>query len=283
MHVTAPSTHRDRLLAAFPELHEHGTPALLLHPHLASPGPQDSSVGGPFLWPADEPWPTCPHGHYVFGAPPEDGDVFYDEPLFLQGVVQLFARDLPPGHTLPGGAELLQVLWCPNDHPRPPDADGHELTPWFTLRWRHDLTGLAPVSDQPRPHTSVKSYGLPPCALAIEEITDYPSEALLPEALAERVDEWESTAPESGHVDPGTVYVDELAHRRGMKFGGHQPWGLTDPFPVECECGAIMQLLLQIDSMEPGGLEGFVISRGYSLGIHCCPDFPDHPHHTVMQ
>ncbi|GAA1071973.1 hypothetical protein [Nocardiopsis metallicus] len=281
--MPAPSTKRDQLLAAFPELREYGTPALLLHPHLGNPSPHDSSVGGLFLWPTDEPWPTCPHGHYVFDAPPENGDVYYDEPLFLQPVLQLFARDLPTGHTLPGGAELLQVLWCPNDHPEPPDADGHGYGPWLTLRWRHDLTELTPLPEQPRSHTSVEEYALPPCVLAIEEITDYPCEALLPEDLAGRIEEWEDDAPQTGHVAPKPSYVDELGPREGMKFTGHQPWGLTDPFPVECDCGTSMELLFQIDSMEPGGLDNLIISRGYSLGLHYCPTSPEHPHHTVMQ
>lgn len=277
------ATKRDQLLTAFPELHDCGTPALLLHPHLGNPGPQDSSVAGPLLWPVDEPWPACSHGHYVFEAPPENGDVYFDEPLYLQAVLQLFARDLPAGHTLPGGAELLQVLWCPNDHPNPPDADGHDLTPWLTLRWRHDLTGLAPLPQQPFPHTRVEQYALPPCVLAIEEITDYPSDAFLPEELADRIQEWETPTPVSGHVAPQASYSDDLAHQGGMKFGGHQRWGLTDPSPIECECGISMEHLLQIDSMEPGGLDNLIISRGYSLGLHYCPVSPKHPHRTVMQ
>jgi hypothetical protein len=44
-----------------------------------------------------------------------------------------------------------------------------------------------------------------------------------------------------------------------------------------------MERLLQIDSMEPGGLDRLVIGRGYSLGLRHCPVSPEHPHHTVMQ
>lgn len=32
------------------------TPVTLLTPVLGSPGPADSSIGGPLLWPADESW-----------------------------------------------------------------------------------------------------------------------------------------------------------------------------------------------------------------------------------
>ncbi|WP_285732724.1 hypothetical protein [Nocardiopsis sp. ATB16-24] len=68
-----------------------------------------------------------------------------------------------------------------------------------------------------------------------------------------------------------------------MKLGGYHRWSLTDPVPIECECGTPMEHLFQIGSMEPGGLERLVISRGYSLGLHYCPASPEHPHRTVMQ
>ncbi|WP_304454794.1 DUF1963 domain-containing protein [Nocardiopsis sp. YSL2] len=283
MSHSAPATKLAQLLAAFPELREHGKPALLLHPHLGDPKPEDSSVGGPLLWPTGEPWPTCDLLHHGYGL--RDGAVEgrFDEPIALHPVLQLFAGDLPDGHTLPGNAELLQVLWCPSDHPEPPDADGHGYTPWLTMRWRHDTTDLRPLEEQPYPHTSARDYMLPPCVVAIEEITDYPSDAFLPEELADRIEEWEDDVPQAGHVIPRPSYFDDVAHRPGMKFGGYQPWGLTDPSPVECDCGTPMEHLLQIDSMEPGGLERLVISRGYSLGLHYCPTSPDHPHHTVMQ
>ncbi|OKI18392.1 hypothetical protein A6A08_24830 [Nocardiopsis sp. TSRI0078] len=68
-----------------------------------------------------------------------------------------------------------------------------------------------------------------------------------------------------------------------MKLGGCQRWSLTDSAPVKCACGTPMELLLQIDSMEPGGLERLVIGRGYSLSVHRCPASPNHPHKTVMK
>lgn len=277
------STGRDQLLSVFPELHEYGTPALLLHPHLGNPGPQDSSVGGPLLWPTDEPWPTCEFLHYDFDAPRGAEETHFDAPVALQPVLQLFARDLPDEHALPGGAELLQVLWCPNRHPQPLDAFGHGYTPWLTIRSRHDTANLRPLREQPLAHTAAQEYTLPPCLLALEEITDYPSDAFLPEELAVRIEEWEEDVPQTGHVVPKPSYFYDLAHRRGMKLGGYHRWSLTDPVPIECECGTPMEHLFQIDSMEPGGLEHLVISRGYSLGLHYCPASPEHPHRTVMQ
>ncbi|MFI9773084.1 hypothetical protein ACIHJG_40725 [Streptomyces sp. NPDC052415] len=47
----------------FPELAPLARPAIRLHPRPGSPSVQDSSVGGPLLWPAGEPWPHCEDVH----------------------------------------------------------------------------------------------------------------------------------------------------------------------------------------------------------------------------
>jgi hypothetical protein len=46
----------------FPELREHRGTATRLHPRTGTPTIADSSIGGPLLWPADEPWPMCTDG-----------------------------------------------------------------------------------------------------------------------------------------------------------------------------------------------------------------------------
>ncbi|MFB8404484.1 hypothetical protein [Streptomyces sp. NPDC055912] len=45
--------------AVFPELAPLARAAIRLHPRAGEPSVLDSSVGGPLLWPADEPWPHC--------------------------------------------------------------------------------------------------------------------------------------------------------------------------------------------------------------------------------
>ncbi|MEW2267655.1 hypothetical protein AB0913_34660, partial [Streptomyces sp. NPDC047868] len=52
--------------ALFPQLAPLARTTTRLHPRPGSPTVRDSSVGGPLLWPADEPWP---HG----GDPPRRG------------------------------------------------------------------------------------------------------------------------------------------------------------------------------------------------------------------
>lgn len=53
------------ILAVVPELVVYAKDAIRLHPRRGVPGPAASSVAGPMLWPADEPWPTCQLPHMV--------------------------------------------------------------------------------------------------------------------------------------------------------------------------------------------------------------------------
>jgi hypothetical protein len=56
---------RDRLLAQFPELAQYARPAVRLHPRPGEASAHSSSVGGPLLWPAEEPWPVCGREHEI--------------------------------------------------------------------------------------------------------------------------------------------------------------------------------------------------------------------------
>jgi hypothetical protein len=47
------------ITGVFPELGALARSTTRLHPHADAPGPNDSSLGGPLLWPAAEPWPVC--------------------------------------------------------------------------------------------------------------------------------------------------------------------------------------------------------------------------------
>ncbi|MFD0555919.1 hypothetical protein ACFQ3B_02520 [Stackebrandtia endophytica] len=50
-------------MSLFPELAEYARSAVRLHPRWGDPGIEQSSIGGPVRWPADEPWPTCDREH----------------------------------------------------------------------------------------------------------------------------------------------------------------------------------------------------------------------------
>lgn len=98
---------REALFEALPEVAAFARPAVRLHPRQGEPSAEQSSAGGPLLWPDAEPWPTCGTDH--------------DQPNVMAPVVQLFKRDIPgdgplPDWLFPGTSDLLQILWCPNDH-----------------------------------------------------------------------------------------------------------------------------------------------------------------------
>ena len=66
--VTSSSLSVEALLADVPALAGLARPATLLRPAespASTPGVHDSGVGGPLLWPADEPWPLCRAAHLV--------------------------------------------------------------------------------------------------------------------------------------------------------------------------------------------------------------------------
>lgn len=47
------------ITSVFPGLAAFARQTVRLHPRRGEPGPQDSSTGGPLLWPAGEAWPAC--------------------------------------------------------------------------------------------------------------------------------------------------------------------------------------------------------------------------------
>src|SRR5262245_40812923 len=112
---TTPSRPVD-VEALFPEVAAYRREATRLHPRQGEPGIRDSSVGGPLLWPAHEPWPHCLDAHPKIGFDPQPLG-----PVPLVPVLQLYAADVPD-LPFPPGTDLLQLLWCPYDHGplRPP-------------------------------------------------------------------------------------------------------------------------------------------------------------------
>ncbi|WP_207229573.1 hypothetical protein [Ktedonosporobacter rubrisoli] len=51
------------IAALFPELAPLARTTTRLHPCSGTPTPYDSSVGGPLLWPMNDPWPYCEELH----------------------------------------------------------------------------------------------------------------------------------------------------------------------------------------------------------------------------
>ncbi|MFF7129396.1 MULTISPECIES: hypothetical protein [unclassified Streptomyces] len=265
--------------AAFPELGGMRRGATRLHPRHGIPTAQDSSVGGPFLWPADEPWPVCtiPHKRgsgYRYtdvirkreilaaagrrepnpGPTAEEIEIIDGfkrgrhaphladtDPIPMLAVAQLYRRDVPD---LPwaGEDDLLQVFWCGFERHGDTRHDLH-----VQLR-RHRSTDItAPLAEQPAPEVVGREELVPsPCVLHPEEIVEHPYLETLPPDLQARIDAWEG--PEDGE---GPQYIYDLSTAPGWKTGGYIAWNLTGPRPLPCAtCGTELAPLLTADRRE---------------------------------
>ena len=329
-----------------PELAPLARTATRLHPRPGSPSPSESSVGGPLLWPAAEPWPHCDGPHEPDGVNPatslEDvrllrriraaaasrshsnprftpyessvnarisaGRPWPEGPVPLLSVAQLYVRDIPLLRP-PRQADLLQVLWCPFEHPPQP----HPATAVF---WRSaaEVTGLRTQPPEPAP-AQYQWYVPEPCLLDPEQVTEYPHPLELSQDLQELLGEWSrrqvaGTGPASSYAtDPEGFYRDQLSVAPGWKVGGWTHWGLTDPIPQFCPaCDTEMAPLLTIASTEwddstrswipyedqanaalsatypdPANPAMIMVASGYDLQLYACPAFPDHPHTALVQ
>ncbi|MFD0058177.1 hypothetical protein ACFVHR_31100 [Streptomyces sp. NPDC127168] len=325
--------------ALFPQLAPLARTATRLHPRAGSPSRHDSSVGGPLLWPAGEPWPYCDGPHEWDGVneptSPEDvrvqrrineaaasgytpeeravlerikaGRPWPEGPVAMLPVAQLYVRDVPllrpPGRA---GADLLQVLWCPFDHPAHPRT---------ALYWRSadEVTDVLGSPPEP-PAVQLSDYVPQPCLLSPEEVTEYPHFLELDKESQGRLADWSSWEAAGDAVDsaysvaPQEFYTSHLSVSPGWKAGGWSRWGVTDPVPRTCSaCGTGMDPLLTIASTEwnkgtaswapegdqardplppgvpPANYTRVVVAGGYALQLHVCPVDADHPHLELVQ
>nr|WP_203723015.1 hypothetical protein [Streptomyces coelicoflavus] len=233
--------------------------ATRLHPRPGAPSPQDSSVGGPLLWPADEPWPHCdgPHAVDAMGS------------VAMLPVAQLYRRDVPDLRT-PEGADLLQVLWCPFDHP---------IMPRTALFWRSAATVTDILTTPPAPTAMEFDGYLPaPCLLNPEQVTEYPDHLELSRELQEQLGNWSvwqaaDTGVDSAYAScPQEFYDSELAGAPGWKVGGWPRWGATDPAPRLCPaCGSDMDALLTVATFEYDGASSWLPNEACADREHTGP------------
>lgn len=276
------------IVDSFPELAPLARTATRLHPHPGMPTPDDSSVGGPLLWPAREPWPHCAGPHWVSPqlparSPadvrllrriqadarrrPPGGPMYTEqereavhrikagrptptEPVAMLALAQLYTRDVPDLQSH-DDVDLLQVLWCPFHH-------GDENMPKAALFWRSARTVNEILTAPPQPEAvKYDGYVPEPCLLQPEQVVEYPAPTELEEELRERVEEW--SARQKAGAAPGSLYDGaedsfydrELSVAPGWKVGGWPPWSVTDPWPLRCTtCGTLMRPLLTIASYE---------------------------------
>jgi hypothetical protein len=195
-----------------PELKPLAKVTTRLHPRYGDePKPNESKLGGRFLWPGDEPWPTS-------------GDVR------LVPVLQLRAEDAPPQFDFRPGTDLLQLLWCPRA----------ERKPVIAWRKRSAVTGdLAPYPDTSQ---AIMDFVPVPCRVFPERVAEYPPTAILPASVTKAVGAVSGLGT--------TVYDARYAAASGTKVGGYPRWpGSPDP-PACATCGWGMDYLLTVAGQE---------------------------------
>lgn len=142
------------ITVVFPQLAPLARTTTRLHHRAGSPSPYESSVGGPLLWPAEQPWLYCDKWHEGPVSP-------------LVPVAQLYVRDVPQLRP-PGLADLLQVLWCPSEHPPC-------YKPTTEVFWRTAADVNSVLAAPPIPADVQYGYMPQPCVVSPEQITEYPS------------------------------------------------------------------------------------------------------------
>ncbi|ALO10660.1 hypothetical protein AQF52_5066 [Streptomyces venezuelae] len=291
MRRTTPPRPLD-VASLFPELAAHRGTTTRLHPRPGEPDVTASSVGGPMLWPADEPWPVCTEAHgrgrgrrpadirrkrevqaAAWTREPYEGmaaeelrlvedldrehrvpEASDTDPLPLLALAQLYARDVPDLPPGPEGADLLQVFWCPFDAHRP---TGYSM--FLHVRWRRsaevDVENILTSPPQPQV-VGYEGYVPEPCELHPEQVETYPFAGLLPEELRERIDAWEEELEEEAEDDEDdpVSYQFDLSIPPGWQAGGYASWHVTDPYAMDCAaCATPMRLLLTVGTSEWGG------------------------------
>lgn len=222
--------------ALFPELVPFGRSAVRLHPRAGTPGREDSSVGGPLLWPADEAWPMCGGEHPVW-----DGGIPLEGGIPTVPILQVFRRDVPQAN-YPEGTDVLQVLWCPAIIECCP-----EPTP--RVYWRDSGAIVDALDMIPAPSSAMPRECIPsPCVVHPEEVREYPSWDIPDDLFASMRDRFEQLREERGWH-----YFYHLAEAPGIKLGGYPSW-TQEPCWPECEtCGGVMEHLLTVSSWECDG------------------------------
>ncbi|MEV3934975.1 hypothetical protein AB0K52_03195 [Glycomyces sp. NPDC049804] len=205
----------------------------------------------------------------------------------LLPVAQLFTRDVA-GLPFSERFDLLQVLWCPFDHPAT-----EEYWPAVQLRWRDTTQSVfKPMYPMGSTLVGFEDYVPSPCVLAPEEVTEYPDMNLLSPELREEI------KATSERLETFDYHDNALAP--GWKVNGHgAAWMIIDAYDVLCECGAKAKPLLTATSGETGAptshwtpseerdkaanaelfysCADVYLGRGYDLQIFHCGLDPEHP------
>ncbi|MBO1334836.1 DUF1963 domain-containing protein [Streptomyces sp. VRA16 Mangrove soil] len=199
------------------------------------PTPADSSIGGPLLWPADEPWPYCERADHDAAWPHTTPP---DHPVPTVAAVQLYAHDVPE-LPFPEGTDVLQIIWCALLH-----DDTVDYSPVPTLYWRTAekvrAAGILPATDVPAPAEGEYDDGFLPTARRVRptKTREYPHQDL-PDRFADATRS-RIAAAEARHNTP---YTEWCALQ--TKVGGYPAWCQPPDWP-SCDAGHRMEHLLSV-------------------------------------
>jgi len=219
-----------------PELADQAKTTVRLHPRYGQePAADASKICGTFLWPKDEPWPTCDEHAIPYVA-----------------VLQLRAEEFPELE-FPPNNDLFQLLWCPRDHDM-------WVKPAAFWRQREKVTDPLPAIPQ---HDDVFMNYVPvPCILLPERVTEYPELENLPAETRRRIAEElrarkiPCPTDRNGERQVQEFYEEyyeiALSVCPGTKVGGYVRWLQSPQVPI-CDCGRAMNHLLTFASDEFDG------------------------------
>ncbi|MEW2411675.1 hypothetical protein [Streptomyces griseoviridis] len=328
--MSVPHPAVEDLVSALPELAGLVRAAVLLRPEPGAPGVLDSSVGGPLLWPAAEPWPLCREAHVVEvrekvsdedratleridravrerrrARPERAYETTAEEAAVVRRVMNgagsldriswetvrtaldtsgpgvpmvpllQLRRAQAPAADWPDGADLLQVLWCPNDHSDLPHQSAYH-GPAVEIRHRaaSEVRPEDVLAAPPRPHRAEDAYLPTPCVLAPLPVADLPDQDGLPAGLAERARRWAE--------ERGAAYRRDLSCLPGWKLGGWPGRHLTGGEPLDCgSCATRLRLLLTVPSSNDG--PDLSVGRFGELRLFSCPEDGRHPVRLTLQ
>jgi hypothetical protein len=205
-----------------------------------------SKLGGVFLWPQGEAWPTCNEpGHHndMTGESYPDGTE-----ARLVPVLQLRATDFPELPFRPG-TDLFQLLWCPLAH------EGPTVVAKPFAFWRTTADVAAPREKMPTPTVASKWFLPAECRLHPERLTEYPERGFADD-MWEKVRRWcEARLPGQDLRTPEEWFGwfwNEHSICPGNKVAGLPRWVQDDETPT-CACGRAMKFLLTLTDNEFDG------------------------------
>jgi hypothetical protein len=243
---------RFNVLEALPELAGMIKTTTRIHPRRGEV--QDiagSKIGGKFLWPANEKWPTMPSKRPKWWTNSDySWDWKWDFPdgteVDLTPVLQINQKDVK-NFPFPKDKDLFQLFWLALIDDAPP----YSCRPHVIWRSTKDVKEL--LADMPlSPHVNPDLVPNP-CYLTLETVKEFPDIEELTNDQVVRLNAWLASLGEINFQNTyqklETLYQFELSVCPSNKLGGHVDWLQYPEWPT-CTNGHKMEHLLTLNDSE---------------------------------